>query len=116
MIALIRGLISILVSVTAIFFALANRESVKLVWSPLNDPVELPLFVVGLGALGFGFIAGALIMWLRTFGFKFQLRRQKRQIEALEKDLHTGAEPRTARTMRDITPDNTLLIEDLGAP
>jgi uncharacterized integral membrane protein len=114
MIALIRGLISIIVTAAAILFALTNRQPVNLTWSPVNDPLSLPLFVIGLGALGIGFIAGALLMWTRAIGWKFQLRRQRRQIEALEKDLH--AVPVQSRLLRDVTPETHLLLEDLGAP
>jgi uncharacterized integral membrane protein len=113
MIALIRGLISIIITVAAILFALANRQSVNLAWSPLNDPVALPLCVVGLGALGIGFVAGALVMWLRSIGWKFQIKRQKRQIDALEKNLH--AVPVQSPILQGAMPERHLLLQDREA-
>ncbi len=116
MIAIVRGLVSALVTIAAIVFALANRQTVSLAWSPVNDPVSLPLFAVGLGGLGLGFVAGAGLLWLRTLSLKWHARRQKRRIAALERDYQDLAAPRAAGVAQDRMRENQLLIEELGAP
>ena len=97
MVALIRGIVSLLVMILAVLFALANREAVHLVWSPVNSPLNVPLFLVGLGGAAIGFVAGAALMWLRALSYRIDMRRQRKQIEALEKDLEEAGQ-------RDIPP------------
>ena len=106
MIALIRGLISIIVTVAAVLFALANRQSVDLVLIPFYDPFKVPLFAVALSNLGIGFAGGALFLWLRTIGGRISQKRQKRRIEALEQDLQ---EAKGKNPLQDNEPEPLLL-------
>jgi uncharacterized integral membrane protein len=105
MIAIARAFVSAIVMVLAVVFAVENRQPVQLVWSPFSDPVSVPLFLVGLGSLGIGFIAGAMLLWLRGLSGRLALRRQRRRIEALERDLEaTSGTPVKADAGRALLP------------
>ena len=91
--SLIRGLLSLVIAAAAVLFAVANMESVTVRLAPFQTPLEVPLFLVGLtGALA-GFVAGVLLMWLRSLGPRLKARKQERRIEALEKDLEEAGLP-----------------------
>ena len=87
MIAFLRGLVFAVVTLIIIVFALCNRAPVLLTLNPLGKPVTVPLFLVGLGGLAFGFTLGALLAWARSLGLRFTRRRQDKRIARLEKDL-----------------------------
>ncbi len=87
MISLIRGLVSLVIASAAILFAIGNMETVSLALIPFYEPFSVPLFLVGLGGALLGFVAGAFIMWLRSLNGRFSARRQRKRLEALEKDL-----------------------------
>jgi uncharacterized integral membrane protein len=68
-------------------FAVFNRTRVDVVWTPLEEPLSLPLYAVGLGALTLGFMAGGLCVWVNTGSVRREKRRQKKDIKRLEKAL-----------------------------
>lgn len=87
MVAIIRWIVSLLVAVAAILFAVANREAASVVWSPLHAPVELPLFVWVLGGTLIGFVLGGFMVWLNGAAVRRERRRQRKIIRTLEKEL-----------------------------
>ncbi len=95
MIAFFRALISLCITIAAIVFALANQQKVLLSWSPVNDPISLPVFAVGLGGAFIGLIAGALLMWLQSFRLHMKLHHERQQIKTLEKELDAARNPIT---------------------
>ena len=90
MLAFLRAAIFGIVALIVVVFALCNRNGVALTLNPLGDSVTVPLFLVGLGGLAIGFIAGALLLWTRTLALRFAARRQARRIASLERDLETA--------------------------
>jgi uncharacterized integral membrane protein len=84
MLTLIRWIISLVVAVAAVLFALGNRADVSFVWSPFHDPVTLPLFLPVLAALIVGFIAGGTLVWLNAHPVRAARRRQRKEIEKLK--------------------------------
>jgi lipopolysaccharide assembly protein A len=80
-------LILALVAVVLILFAASNREGVSIALWPLPDAVDLPLYLVLLGVLVFGFIAGELVGWVRSWRWKREARRSRERIALLEREL-----------------------------
>jgi len=90
-------LILVLVALVLILFAASNRESVSIALWPLPDAVELPLYLVLLGVLVFGFIAGELVGWIRSWRWKREARRSRERIAQLERELD-GERSKSATT------------------
>ena len=76
-----------LIAIVLAAFAVANRGTLALGLWPLPWLLELPAYLVILGALLLGFLAGALAVWIGGHRSRRELRRQRRQIAALEREL-----------------------------
>ena len=68
-------------------FALSNREPVTLRLWPLPFLIDLPLYLLVLLLLFAGFIIGAAAMWIAGRRVRRELRRRRRRVEALEREL-----------------------------
>jgi uncharacterized integral membrane protein len=68
-------------------FALSNREPVSLGFWPLPILVDLPLYLLVLALLLAGFIIGAAATWIAGRRIRRELRRRRRHVEALEREL-----------------------------
>ena len=64
MLALLRWLIGFGFAACVLTFAVLNRESVTLTYTPIHDPLEMPMYAMGLGLLALGYIFGALTIWI----------------------------------------------------
>ena len=74
-------------AVVLTLFAVSNRGAVVLgVW-PLPFVLDLPLYLVILVPLLLGFAAGRLAGWFAARPRRQELRRRRRRIEALEREL-----------------------------
>ena len=85
-----------LVAVVLILFAVSNRETVSVGLWPLPDLVQLPLYLVLLGTLFAGFIAGELIAWIGGWRWRREARRGRERIAALEDQLEAARAQRSA--------------------
>lgn len=74
-------------AIVLVVFAVSNRASVSLGLWPLPDLVELPLYLVILGALLAGFLAGELAAWVSGRHWRREVRRSARRIATLEREL-----------------------------
>ena len=74
-------------AVLLIPFALSNREPVSLGFWPLPFLVDLPLYLLVLLLLLAGFMIGAAATWIAGRRIRRELRRRRRRIEALEREL-----------------------------
>ena len=77
----------LLVAAVFALFAISNRAGVALSLWPLPFLVEAPLYLIALGGALLGFLAGELAAWLAASRRRRELRRQRRQIAALETEL-----------------------------
>jgi len=91
MIALLRGILGVFITVCAILFAIANREAVPVVWSPAHDPVTLPACFLGLGGAAVGFLLGCGMVWLNNSATRRERRQQRKTIRSLERQLDATA-------------------------
>jgi uncharacterized integral membrane protein len=68
-------------------FAVSNREKVSLALWPLPFLVDLPLYLVFFLSLLAGAIIGVSCAWIAGRRDRRELRRRRRRIEALEREL-----------------------------
>ena len=85
----------LLLALVLIVFAVSNRKPVSIGLWPLPDVVEVPLYLVVLGGLVAGFVAGELTAWVGARHWRHEARQSRRRIAALENALD-AAEARTA--------------------
>ena len=85
-------------AVVAITFALANRAPVAVSLSPLPAVVELPLYLLVLGALAAGVAAGGAASWLAAGRRRRAGRATRRRLVATEREL---VDARTRRAGAD---------------
>jgi lipopolysaccharide assembly protein A len=70
-----------------ILFAVSNRQTVSVGLWPLPDFAQLPLYLVVLGTLLIGFLAGQLVAWLGSLRWRREARRSRQRIATLEREL-----------------------------
>jgi len=68
-------------------FAISNRGNVALGLWPLPGVIDLPLYLLILAALLFGFLAGQIVAWIAGRHWRRELRQANRRITALEAEL-----------------------------
>ncbi|MFQ6017231.1 MAG: LapA family protein [Kiloniellaceae bacterium] len=95
------------VTVVVVVFAAANRDRVEIDLWPLENSVNPPLFVVILGSLLVGLLAGGMIVWLSANKARRDGRKAQRRAAELERDV-----ARLRRDARAGAPGN----EPGGAP
>jgi putative membrane protein len=87
-----------LVALVLIFFAIANRQTVSLGFWPLPSALELPLYLVVLGALVIGFFAGQFVTWIGGWRWRREARRSRERIAMLERELEAERVQRAEAT------------------
>ncbi len=86
-------LLTLPLAVVIVVFAVNNRTPVPMDPWPLDQPFAVPLYIIVLGALLLGFIAGALVQWAAAGKRRSQARRNLRRLNELER---AGAAAKTA--------------------
>ena len=86
----IKGLLGGSIAILLTLFAVLNREPTLVHYSPLHDPIEMPLYLISLGLAASGFILGALFVWFNGGKKRSQSRAQRRLIKSLEKRLENA--------------------------
>ena len=80
-------LITIPLLLALVVFAIANRQRVELNLWPFFELQDVPLFLLALGMLALGALAGALWMWLPLTRWRLRARSHERRIVELEAAL-----------------------------
>jgi uncharacterized integral membrane protein len=70
-----------------ILFAVSNREGVSLALWPLPFLADMPVYILCFLSLSVGAIFGASATWLAGHHRRRELRKRRRRIEALEREL-----------------------------
>lgn len=104
--ALIRTFIGFLIAVTLIAFAVTNRQSTTLIYSPFHEPLELPLYMVTLIFMAAGFFLGVMMLWINMGKSRKVKREQRQTIKQLEKELETqkAKDPEAAEPPSEFFP------------
>lgn len=92
MMTFLRWIVAVPIIVAAVLFAIAHPQPVAFTWSPVSEPLTLPLYTLALGLCALGFVLGALATWLGMGKVRRDRRAQKKTIKALEKDLAAANE------------------------
>ena len=80
-------LVTALLALVFVDFAVSNRVGVALDLWPLPDSVTTWLFLPVLSALALGTFVGLLIAWTMSWRVRRTARERARRIEALERDV-----------------------------
>ena len=88
---LLRWITGFAVTIAAVLFAVANRNSVPVVWSLSHPPLNVPLGAAVLTGAAVGFVSGAAFVWLNGIGQRVEHRRHKKKLATLEKQLESSA-------------------------
>lgn len=111
---LLRWVLSLVLTVAAVLFALGNRDDIAFTWSPVHDAVQMPVFAPVLMALLAGFLMGGLFVWIGGSAVRRERRRQRKEIARLQTQLRE-AEDQLAlqnavgvQAVRQMTPHEPL--------
>jgi uncharacterized integral membrane protein len=90
-------IVSIPVIVIVALFAVDNRQGVAIELWPLPWAFPaIPVFVLTLGAVLFGFLFGCLVMWWTGGKHRRRLREARRDLDAARSELHVVKQQRPA--------------------
>lgn len=78
-------LVTVPLTVLVVVFAVANRSFVPLDLWPFAIEIQIPVFLLVLGSLLFGFLIGALVMWLSMGKLRRKSRAARGEITKLER-------------------------------
>lgn len=84
---IIRWIAGFLVTIAVATFAVMNDSSVNFTYSPFHPPIELPVYLIFLGFMAFGFLFGSVVTWFNGSSARKERRRQKKEIRVLEKEI-----------------------------
>lgn len=87
MMAFLRTLTGFIVTITVLVFASGNLHSVEVFYTPFTPAIELPLYLIALGLMGFGFLVGGFLVWVNEGKARKERRRQRKEIRTLQKEL-----------------------------
>ena len=105
MLGLLRGILSFLLTLAVVVFAISNRHEVALYWNPLVEiPFQIPLYLIALTFMATGFVLGALFSWMGESKVRRERRMQRREIKKLEKALEASNENHSATPPTDFFP------------
>ncbi|CCG08815.1 lipopolysaccharide assembly protein LapA domain-containing protein [Pararhodospirillum photometricum] len=68
-------------------FAVNNRAVAEVSLWPTPFTVDLPVYLLVLGALAVGLIAGAFMMWTNAVALRVRLHNRDLEIRSLKRDL-----------------------------
>ena len=80
-------LVVVLAGLVLALFAASNRGAVSLGLWPLPFLVDVPLYLIVLGAVLLGFLLGELTAWIAAGRWRREARRRGRRIATLEREL-----------------------------
>jgi uncharacterized integral membrane protein len=92
----ISWILTLPLTLVIIVFAVANRHFVPLDLWPLEIVIEAPVFVLVLGGMLTGFLAGALVMWLSGRKLRRRARAARGQLAKLEREVQRHSQDRVA--------------------
>ena len=84
---IVSGSIGLVLIVLALCFALANRQAATISLWPFGVDLTAPLYLLSLGTLFLGLLAGALIAWLFMLPHRFTARRLRKDIALLRSKI-----------------------------
>jgi uncharacterized integral membrane protein len=83
----LRTLLALAALIVIVAFAVANRTPVPVSFAPLPILIELPAYGVFLLGLVLGGLIGGLALWLSGIPQRFQARRMRKKVSALQSQV-----------------------------
>lgn len=80
-------IVTVPVTVLAVVFAVANREEIALRFWPLPWSVDLPVYLIVLGSLLAGFLAGGFVAWVAGAPRRRRARQTAERARALAREV-----------------------------
>lgn len=84
---IITLIITLPIVALAVLFAIDNRQDVMFRLTPLSPEIEIPLFLLVLGAFFVGFLLGALFVWVHDLHIRCERRAEAKRADKLESEL-----------------------------
>lgn len=84
---LIGSLLTLLLLLVLVLFAISNPEPVSLRFWPFDLVWQVPLAGAVLGAAALAFLLGALLAWGASLAYRRRARRMQRAAQLLEAEL-----------------------------
>jgi uncharacterized integral membrane protein len=81
-------LIRLIILVAAVFFSMANTDTVGVGIWPLEERIDMPLFLPILTAIALGFLLGWIRAWIKFGRTRQELRKARRELR--DADLEVG--------------------------
>lgn len=81
-----KYLLKIPTFIFCVAFVVLNMQDTTLYYSPLANPVTMPLWLLGIILFSFGFIVGGLLVWLNHWPLKRDLKAAQKDLAKAEKD------------------------------
>lgn len=107
-------LLTVPLTVMVVVFAVANRGFIPLDLWPFAVEVRIPVFLLVLGSMLFGFLIGGLVMWLSLGKQRRKGRAAKGQIAKLERQTHELEQARGRAEARSGPPAGPPAIRQPG--
>jgi len=67
-------------------FVVLNMQDTTLYYSPLSNPVTMPLWLLGITLFSLGFVIGGLLVWLNHWPLKRELKQVQKELIKAEKE------------------------------
>ena len=77
-------IITLIISIPLVLFALSNEELVPLALWPTDYSIDVPLSIAILVALAIGFLLGDFVVWFSVLSHRLRARRAERKVRLLE--------------------------------
>ncbi|GGF60956.1 hypothetical protein GCM10011332_13400 [Terasakiella brassicae] len=74
-------------ALVVVIFAVSNRGSIAVDFWPLPFSQDIPLYLLSLGTLAFGFFFGALLTWLSVAKWRVIAISRKKDTEYAEQEI-----------------------------
>lgn len=85
----IRSLISIIFALLLVLFIILNRQEAPIVYNPFDETITVPVYLIILGGVIFGFFWGALSVFFSHHKIRKERSQLKKKARELEKDLRS---------------------------
>ncbi|GEO81081.1 LapA family protein [Pararhodospirillum oryzae] len=90
-------LVGLPLAVVIAVFAVNNRIEAEVSLWPTPFSVDLPVYLLVLGGVALGLVAGALMMWLSAVSLRVRLHNRDLEIRSLKRNLERSASEATKR-------------------
>lgn len=89
----IYWVITALIALVVVVFAVSNRAVVTLALFPLPAALQVPLYLAVMATFIVGFLVGAFVVWVGGGRHRAEARQLRRRMDRLQRDVAKTAPP-----------------------